>query len=267
MWPQTAAAPTTSGPDMSSTIELLPAKRIVCKSFDGTAHYRAQLSKRVQSREIGRQVEIVAGLLDYGYPQAEVQSIVGVPQKVVSSIARDIELPVHRAGRRPSDMGKIFANPARHLRMTIFLQMIDELVPDLRQGGKVTGGALLTATRHVDAVCGGMGDDEMGVRYYVPVIHQLAEGNLYLRTCGCCQVRSLRSRVTLKVNGSAMLGGECPYCLYRNGLAAKSRKRINETRSAALAVEAVEVSFDDASLGPAQTAQSSDAALRSLLAS
>jgi hypothetical protein len=250
---------------MTTTIELPPAKRIVCKSFDGTAHYRAQLAKRVQSREIGRQVEVVAGLLDYGYPQAEVQSIVGVPQKVVSSIARDIELPIHRAGRRPSDMGKIFANPARHLRMSIFLQMIEELVPDLRKGGKVTGEALLSASKHVDAVCGGMGDDEMGVRYCVPAIHQLAEGHLFLKTCGCCQVRSLRSRKTLKVNGSAMIGGECPYCMYRNGLAAKARKRMHETRGIAPAFEAPQASFDDAEFGPSQTAESSDAALRSLL--
>lgn len=248
-----------------STITLAPAKRITVKSFDGTAAYRAQLAKRVQSRELARQMDVVAGLLTYGYPQAEVQSIVGAPQKVVSCIARDIELPIHRAGRRPSDMGKIFSNPGRHLRMSIFLQMIEAFVPDIRRGGTVTGEALLAATRHADSVCGGAGDDEIGVRYCVPAIHQLAEGNLYLKTCKTCSVRTLRSRMTLKVNGQHMMGGECPYCLYRNGLLAKARKRQAETRMEKVAIELPQATFDDAVFGPAQTSETSDSALRSLL--
>lgn len=248
-----------------SSITLAPAKRITFKEFDGTTAYRAQLAKRLQNRELARQMDVVAGLLSYGYPQAEVQSIVGAPQKTVSCMARAIELPIHRAGRRPSDMGKIFSNPGRHLRMSIFLNMIESLVPDIRKGGTVTGEALLAATRHADTVCGGAGDDEIGVRYCVPAIHQLAEGNLYLKTCKTCCVRTLRSRTTLKVNGHHVMGGECPYCLYRNGLLAKARKRQAETRVHQVAVELPEASFDEAVFGPAQTSETSDSALRSLL--
>jgi len=256
---------------MSATMELKPAKRIVSKAFDGTAAINALIMKRMSGGDLARALSVAEGLLDYGLPQVDVQDVVGLPQKVIAAAARKTEMVIPRAGRRPNGMGKVFSTPMRHLRMSIFLGMIDNLTPGLRkQQEHVTGEVLLAALRHTDMVCGPMSDEYVGVRYYLTAVHKMSTGDLFLKTCNSCGVRHIRTREGVRLNGAIKLGVDCPYCQYLRYLKAKARKKINETRAAAhqqIDVAPGEVSndFDEAGMGTPIRPETGQAAFEALM--
>lgn len=253
----------------STTMAIKTARRVVAKSFDGGAAMNALLLKRLHAKDFHRELKIVEGLLMFGMPQVDVQRITGLPQKMIANTARKTAEWLPKAGRRPAGMGRVFALPAMHLRMSIFLGYIDKLVPGLRTKGQiVTAEQLLVALRETVRACGPMSDRDVGVRYYLTAIHKMAEGELFLKQCGGCPVQYVKTRDPVRINGSVLTGGDCPYCQYLRGLKSKPNKQrtvqselsFNAAREPALSVDPQQqpvADFDTATMSrePTETQQ------------
>ena len=256
----------------SVMMDLKPAKRVVSKAFDGGAAINALLMKRMHADDFHRELTIAEGLLSYGLAQVDVQNISGLPHKVIAAAARKTEIETTRAGRRPVGMGRIFATPASHLRLSVFLGLIDRFVPGLKSNSQIVRGEeLLAALKETAKICGPLSDRDVGVRYYLTAIHQLGSGVLILRQCGKCPVQYVRTRDSVRANGTVMLGGTCPYCQYLRGLKSKHSRMMTapaqlEDHDAEVDESASEEDFDSATLKAEVSQEGQREALRELLA-
>jgi len=198
---------------MGQVIEFKPVRRVVSKAFDGQAALNALLLKRVGANDLHRELAIAEGLLRHGLTHHDVEVITGLPEKVVVTAARHLNLPP-RAGRRPSSLGVAFASPLNHLRLSVFLGAIGHLVPGLvKQSQPVTGAALLAAFDYTEHVCGSHTRPQMSGRYYLSAIHQMQEGALALKTCPRCRTRYVIARNPALLGEVAHIGGgACPFC-------------------------------------------------------
>lgn len=235
----------------AETICLKRPKRIVSKAFDGEQAVNALLLGRMGSEEVSRAVATAEGLLGFGMAQVDVHYVVGLPEKVVTALSRKM-VQIPRAGRRPTGMGRIFSTPVSHLRLSIFLGMIDQFVPKLVRGPSslgegperskgehdtqnrndrrpadetVNGEQLLAALRHTEMVCGPMSEDQVGIRYYLTAIHKLSEGEIFLKACGVCGVRHIRVKPKVTETTTVSSVAECPYCQYLNWLGSRDGRR------------------------------------------
>lgn len=251
----------------STMVDLKPAKRVVSKAFDGGAAINALLMKRMHANDFHRELTIAEGLLSFGLAQVDVQNISGLPHKVIAAAARKTEIETTRAGRRPVGMGRVFATPASHLRLSVFLGLIDRFVPGLKANTQIVRGEeLLAALKETVKICGPLSDRDVGVRYYLTAIHQLGSGDLYLRQCGKCPVQYVKTRESLRSNGTVMTGGTCPYCQYLRGLKSKhSRVMHASTEHVDRDDETQESDFDTATLSSEVSKEGQREALRELL--
>ena len=235
----------------AETITFKKPRRVVSKAFDGERAVNALLLGRMGSQEVSRAMATAEGLLEFGMAQVDVHYVVGVPEKVVTALARKM-VQIPRAGRRPTGMGRIFSTPVSHLRLSIFLGMIDQFVPKLVKGPSalgdgverpkgtkdqsnrndkrpadevVNGEQLLAALRHTEMVCGPMSEDQVGIRYYLTAIHKLSEGEIFLKACGVCGVRHIRVKPKITESGTVSSVAECPYCQYLNWLGSRDGRR------------------------------------------
>lgn len=211
----------------ATTMKLAPARRVVSKAFDGTAAITALIVNRCTGREFARMVMLAEGLLDYDVPQVDIHDVTGIPQKVISALFRMRGHEISRAGRWPTTIDKALTTPMRHMRMSVFLGAIEKLEPELKSGKIVSGEVLLAALRHTSMVCGPAADDDVGSRYHIIAIHQLAAGTLYMKTCPKCRVRSVRTDEDVRINGVLRVGISisCPKCEIDKGRLVAASKR------------------------------------------
>lgn len=251
----------------STMVDLKPAKRVVSKAFDGGAAINALLMKRMHADDFHRELTIAEGLLSYGLAQVDVQNISGLPHKVIAAAARKTEIETTRAGRRPVGMGRVFATPASHLRLSVFLGLIDRFVPGLKANTQIVRGEeLLAALKETSKICGPLSDRDVGVRYYLTAIHQLGSGELYLHQCGKCPVQYVKTRDSLRSNGSVMTGGACPYCQYLRGLKSKHSRAMPASVDRSFHEDVGhEPDFDSATLTSEVSREGQHEALRELL--
>lgn len=201
--------------------------RIVSKAFDGDAAINALLMRKLNGADFAKMLDLAQGLLSRGVCRSDVQMVCGIPQKIIAAAARHVT-PSQRLGRRPLQIGALFESPDKHLRVSIFLSVIERLIPELPEGkAPLTGEVLLAALEHTEMVCGVLADKQTTSRYYLTCVHKLSQGHVYLKNCGICGVRYLKTRraVQLHSSGTALIGGECPYCKYLNWLKRGARRR------------------------------------------
>jgi len=197
----------------AKVIEFKPVRRVVSKAFDGEAAMNALLLKRVGANDLYQELAIAEGLLRHGLTHHDVEVITGLPEKIVVTAARHLNL-APRAGRRPSSLGVAFASPLNHLRLSVFLGAIEHLVPGLvKQSQPVTGAALLAAFDYTEHVCGSHTYPQMSGRYHLTAIHHMQEGGLALKTCPRCRTRYVIARNLALLGEVAHIGGgACPFC-------------------------------------------------------
>ena len=217
----------TANAEPTAAIVIPKTKRVVSKAFDGTAAINALLMRKMGGGDFSRIFSVAEGLLGHGICRSDVQRVCGIPQKMVALAARQ-SFGNTRLGRRPVELGILFDTPLSHLRVSIFLSVIARLEPDLPSGkAAITGDVLLAALDHAEMVCGALTDRQTISRYYLTAVHKLSTGEIYLRTCGTCSTRYVRTRreVTVRGTNGVMIGGECPYCRYLNWLKKGPKRR------------------------------------------
>jgi len=194
-------------------LEFKPVRRVVSKAFDGEAALNALLLKLVGAHDLYQELAIAEGLLRHGLTHHEVEVITGLPEKVVVTAAKHLNL-APRAGRRPTSLAAAFASSLNHLRLSVFLGAIGHLVPGLvKQSQPVTGAALLAAFDYTEHVCGSHTHPQMSGRYYLSAIHQMQEGALALKTCPRCRTRYVIAHDPSLLGEMAHVGGgSCPFC-------------------------------------------------------
>jgi len=196
----------------AQVFEFKPAKRVVSKAFDGQAALNALLLKRVGAHDLHRELAIAEGLLRHGLTHCDVQTITGLPEKVIAIAAKQLNQPP-RCGRRPTSLAPALASPLNHLRLSVFLGAIGHLVPGLvKQAQPVTGAALLAALDYTEHVCGSHTHPQMNPRYCLTAIHQMQEGALALKTCPRCRTRYAIVRNLALLGEAAHIGCSCPFC-------------------------------------------------------